>query len=150
MEKPEVVPLKEWQQAREDLLTAEKEVTRAQDALAARRRRLPMVAFSGAYTFDTPLGTRTLTDLFDGRPQLVVYQFMDRGPDHYCPGCTWLTEHVPVSGPGGVARGQGTRGAAGCLSTVPGPGPGPSRAPVALGSPTTSRCRGWRGSPRAR
>ena len=108
MEKPEVVSLKEWQRAREDLLTAEKEVTRAQDVLAARRRRLPMAAFSGAYTFDTPLGTRTLTELFEGRPQLVVYQFMDRGPDHYCPGCTWLTDNVPVTALPGLAEGEVT------------------------------------------
>ena len=43
MEKPTIVSAEEWQQARDDLLKAEKELTRAQDALAARRRRLPMV-----------------------------------------------------------------------------------------------------------
>jgi predicted dithiol-disulfide oxidoreductase (DUF899 family) len=105
MEKPEVVSVGEWQQARAELLRAEKEVTRAQDALAARRRRLPMVAFSGAYVFDTPLGPRTLTELFEGRRQLVVYQFMDRGPDHYCPGCTGFTANVPIGGLEGLAEG---------------------------------------------
>ncbi len=93
---PEIVSAEEWQQAREELLTAEKELTRAQDRLAARRRRLPMTRMSTDYTFDTPAGPRTLLDLFDGRDQLVVYQFMDNGPDHYCPGCTWFTNNVPL------------------------------------------------------
>jgi predicted dithiol-disulfide oxidoreductase (DUF899 family) len=84
----------EWQQARDDLLKAEKEVTRALDALAARRRRLPMVKFDNGYTFDTPAGPETLIDLFDGRGQLAVYQFMDLGPDGYCPGCTGFTNNV--------------------------------------------------------
>jgi predicted dithiol-disulfide oxidoreductase (DUF899 family) len=93
MAKPEIVPAQEWQQARDELLKAEKEATRALDALAARRRRLPMVKF-GTYTFDTPTGRKTLADLFDGRDQLVVYQFMDVGPDKFCPGCTFFTKNV--------------------------------------------------------
>jgi predicted dithiol-disulfide oxidoreductase (DUF899 family) len=99
MEKPKVVPAGEWQQSRDELLKSEKEVTRALDALAARRRRLPMVTFAGEYAFDSPDGTKTLLDLFDGRGQLVVYQFMDNGPDDYCPGCTWFTDGVPAAGP---------------------------------------------------
>ncbi|PZF87801.1 DUF899 domain-containing protein [Micromonospora deserti] len=98
MKKPKVVSAEEWQQARDELLKAEKELTRAQDALAAQRRRLPMVRFATDYVFDTPAGPKTLLDLFDGRDQLVVYQFMDNGPDHYCPGCTYLTDSVPVTG----------------------------------------------------
>lgn len=98
MEKPKTVSAQEWQQARDDLLKAEKEATRALDALAARRRRLPMVKFDGGYAFATPDGTKSLLDLFDGRDQLVVYQFMDNGPDHYCPGCTYFTDSVPPNG----------------------------------------------------
>jgi predicted dithiol-disulfide oxidoreductase (DUF899 family) len=98
MEKPEIVSADEWQSVRDELLKAEKELTRAQDVLAARRRRLPMVRYANDYTFDTPDGTRTLLDLFEGRDQLVVYQFMDNGPDNYCPGCTWFTNNVPVTG----------------------------------------------------
>ena len=45
-------------------------------------------------TFDTPDGRKTLLDLFDGRRQLVLYQFMDNGPDDYCPGCTHFTKNV--------------------------------------------------------
>ncbi|WP_424528640.1 DUF899 domain-containing protein [Sphaerisporangium viridialbum] len=99
MEKPNIVTAEEWQQARDELLKAEKEATRALDAIAARRRRLPMVKFDNGYAFDTPTGTKTLLELFEGRGQLVVYQFMNIGPDHYCPGCTWFTNGVPSAGP---------------------------------------------------
>ena len=92
---PEVVSAQEWQQERDELLKAEKEATRALDALAARRRRLPMVRFDNTkYVFDGPSGGKTLLDLFEGRRQLVVYQFMDNGPDAYCPGCTNFTNNV--------------------------------------------------------
>jgi predicted dithiol-disulfide oxidoreductase (DUF899 family) len=94
MEKPRIVSGEEWQQARDDLLKAEKEATRALDALAARRRRLPMVRFADDYVFDAPGGPTTLLELFDGRQQLAAYQFMDNGPDHFCPGCTRLTNNV--------------------------------------------------------
>ena len=53
-----------------------------------------MVEVSNSYVFDTPEGPKTLTDLFGGRDQLVVYQFMDLGPDRYCPGCTAFTKNV--------------------------------------------------------
>jgi len=94
MAKPEIVSAAEWQQARNELLAAEKQATRTLDALAARRRRLPMVKFSNSYVFDTPDGPKTLADLFDGRDQLAVYQFMDLGPDRFCPGCTGFTKNV--------------------------------------------------------
>jgi len=101
---PQVVSAEQWQQARAELLVAEKELTRAQDRLAARRRRLPMVEFGNDYTFDTPAGPRTLLDLFEGRNQLIVYQFMDRGPDRYCPGCTHLTNNIPLPALAAFAR----------------------------------------------
>lgn len=104
MEKPEIVSAAAWQRARDELLTAEKELTRAQDALAARRRRLPMVPFPDRYAFATPTGTKSLLELFEGRQQLVVYQFMDRGPDQYCPGCTGFTDNVPVTALPGLAE----------------------------------------------
>jgi predicted dithiol-disulfide oxidoreductase (DUF899 family) len=94
MAKPKVVPAEEWQRARDELLEAEKEATRGLDALAAKRRRLPMVKFGNDYKFDAPTGPMTLVDLFDGRDQLVVYQFMDNGPDRFCPGCTAFTDNV--------------------------------------------------------
>jgi predicted dithiol-disulfide oxidoreductase (DUF899 family) len=92
---PKIVSADEWQRERDELLQAEKEATRALDAIAARRRRLPMVRFDTTkYEFDTPAGSRSLLDLFEGRNQLVVYQFMDKGPDEYCPGCTNFTNNV--------------------------------------------------------
>jgi predicted dithiol-disulfide oxidoreductase (DUF899 family) len=93
MAKPEIVAAEDWQQARDELIVAEKEATRTLDALAARRRRLPMVK-AGEYEFATPAGPRTLVELFEGRDQLVVYQFMDVGPDQFCPGCTAFTNNV--------------------------------------------------------
>jgi predicted dithiol-disulfide oxidoreductase (DUF899 family) len=92
--RPAVVSSDEWERQRDELLRAEKEATRTLDALAAKRRRLPMARFDNSYVFDTPEGHRTLLDLFDGREQLVVYQFMDIGPDTFCPGCTHFTNNV--------------------------------------------------------
>ncbi|GII75989.1 hypothetical protein Sru01_09710 [Sphaerisporangium rufum] len=97
MNQPKIVSAEEWQRERDALLAAEKEATRTLDALAARRRRLPMTEVTGAYTFDTPDGPRGLLDLFEGRRQLVTYQFMDRGPDAYCSGCTSFVDNVPVT-----------------------------------------------------
>jgi predicted dithiol-disulfide oxidoreductase (DUF899 family) len=93
MAQPEIVTTAEWQRERDELLVAEKEATRTLDALAARRRRLPMVKF-GEYEFDAPGGPKSLVDLFEGRDELVVYQFMDNGPDQFCPGCTAFTNNV--------------------------------------------------------
>jgi predicted dithiol-disulfide oxidoreductase (DUF899 family) len=91
--KPKIVSAAEWQQARDELLKAEKEATRTLDALAGRRRRLPMRKFD-EYTFETAGGSTTLRDLFGDHVQLAVYQFMDNGPDEFCPGCTWFTSNV--------------------------------------------------------
>ena len=92
---PMVVTSEEWQRERDDLLVAEKDATRRLDAIAAKRRRLPMVRFDNAkYMFDTPDGPRHLMDFFEGRKQLAIYQFMDRGPDTFCPGCTHFTRNV--------------------------------------------------------
>ncbi len=70
---PEIVSAEKWQQDRDELLKAEKEATRALDALAARRRRLPMVKFdNNRYVFDTSSGPKTLLDLFATQRTLVV------------------------------------------------------------------------------
>ena len=99
--RPPIVSAEEWLRERDALLVAEKEATRALDAIAARRRRLPMVALTEDYVFQGADGPVTLLDLFDGRDQLVVYQFMDNGPDHFCPGCTGFSDNVP---PGALTR----------------------------------------------
>ena len=91
---PAVVGDEEWQQASAALLVKEKELTRALDRLAAERRRLPAVRADTAYDFQGPAGPRSLLDLFVDRHQLAVYQFMDVGPDGFCPGCTHFTRNV--------------------------------------------------------
>jgi predicted dithiol-disulfide oxidoreductase (DUF899 family) len=96
---PTAVSAEEWNAAREQLLVEEKQLTRARDALAAKRRRMPWLAVDREYRFDTPEGTKTLAELFDGRRQLVVYRaFMDPGvhgwPDHGCPGCSRVADQV--------------------------------------------------------
>jgi predicted dithiol-disulfide oxidoreductase (DUF899 family) len=90
----EVVSEAEWLIARKDLLTREKEFTRQRDALSAARRALPMVKIDKAYIFDGPDGKETLSDLFDGRSQLIVYHFMF-GPswDEGCKSCSYLADH---------------------------------------------------------
>jgi predicted dithiol-disulfide oxidoreductase (DUF899 family) len=96
---PTVVSAEEWQKDRDALLVAEKEATRHLDALAARRRRLPMVRFDNEkYVFQVPDGSMRLLDFFDGQSQLAVYQFMDNGPDEFCPGCTHFTDNVSALG----------------------------------------------------
>jgi predicted dithiol-disulfide oxidoreductase (DUF899 family) len=52
-----------------------------------------MVKFEN-YTFTTKDGSTTLLDLFGDKVQLAVYQFMDNGPDAFCPGCTWFTNNI--------------------------------------------------------
>ena len=92
---PSVASAKEWQSEREALLVAEKEATRQLDAIAAQRRRLPMERFDNEkYVFETTDGPKRLLDFFDGRQQLAIYQFMDNGPDAFCPGCTHFTDNV--------------------------------------------------------
>ena len=74
MNTPPIVSPQEWAAAREQLLVKEKALTRARDALAAERRRMPWVAVEKAYAFDGPEGRASLLGLFDGRRQLIVYR----------------------------------------------------------------------------
>ena len=74
MNTPPVVSPKEWEAARQQLLVKEKALTRARDALAAERRRMPWVAVEKRYEFDGPKGKASLLDLFEGRRQLIVYR----------------------------------------------------------------------------
>ncbi len=90
---PTEVPRAEWETELAELRRQEKAVTRQLDALSARRRRLPMTPVDPGYVFEGEAGSRTLLDLFDGRPQLVVYHFMF-GPDWDagCDGCSWVVD----------------------------------------------------------
>ena len=95
MNLPPVVPEKEWQAAHEALLAKEKQATRARDALAAERRRLPRVRIEKAYAFEGPGGEVKLPDLFEGRSQLLLYHFMF-GPnqDVGCDGCSMFVDQI--------------------------------------------------------
>jgi predicted dithiol-disulfide oxidoreductase (DUF899 family) len=84
---------KEWLAARLELLEAEKELTRRGDELARRRQALPWVRIDKPYCFDTDDGSASLTDLFQGRSQLLIYHFMF-GPDYKagCPSCSSIAD----------------------------------------------------------
>ena len=99
MKMPPVVSAEEWKSAREKMLVKEKEHTRARDALAAERRRMPRMAVEKEYRFEGPNGPASLLDLFDGRRQLVVYRFfydpdVDGWPEKGCPGCSLVADQV--------------------------------------------------------
>src|SRR5580692_7628304 len=99
MKTPPVVSPKEWEDARQQLLVKEKELTRARDAMAAARRRMPWLAVEKAYAFAGPAGKVSLPDLFEGRRQLIVYRaFFEPGvfgwPDHACRGCSLGADQV--------------------------------------------------------
>jgi predicted dithiol-disulfide oxidoreductase (DUF899 family) len=83
----------EWLAARLELLAEEKELTRRSDELARRRQELPWVRIDKAYRFDTDEGPASLTDLFRGRSQLLIYHFMF-GPDYTagCPACSAIAD----------------------------------------------------------
>jgi len=99
MKTPPVVSPHEWEASRQQLLVKEKELTRARDALAAERRRMPWLPVQKQYEFDGPNGKASLLDLFEGRRQLILYRaFFEPGvfgwPDHACRGCSLLADQV--------------------------------------------------------
>jgi predicted dithiol-disulfide oxidoreductase (DUF899 family) len=96
---PSVVSPAEWQAAHDQLLRREKEATHARDALAAERRRMPMMEVQKSYTFEGPEGRGSLLDMFEGRRQLIVYHFMfapgvNGWPEAGCPGCSFVVDHI--------------------------------------------------------
>jgi predicted dithiol-disulfide oxidoreductase (DUF899 family) len=105
MNTPPIVSPQEWETAREELLVKEKELTRARDALAAERRRMPRMAVEKDYRFDGPDGEASLLDLFEGRRQLIVYRafygpevttYAEGGayPERACVGCSFVADQV--------------------------------------------------------
>ena len=90
-----IVSEAQWVEARKKLLAHEKELTHLQEKVAEERRALPWVKVTKNYVFDTPAGKKTLSDLFDGRSQLIVYHFM-YSPEWEagCTGCSFLSDHV--------------------------------------------------------
>ncbi len=83
----------DWLKARLALLQAEKDLTRRSDEVARQRQALPWVRIDKDYRFETDDGTASLTDLFQGRSQLLVYHFMF-GPDYTagCPSCSAIAD----------------------------------------------------------
>jgi predicted dithiol-disulfide oxidoreductase (DUF899 family) len=106
MDMPPIVSPEEWAAAREQLLAKEKAHTRARDALAAERRRMPRMAVEKEYRFEGPNGPASLLDLFEGRRQLIVYRFFyapdvttyaaagDAYPERACVGCSFVADQV--------------------------------------------------------
>lgn len=90
---PPVVNEADWLAALGQLREREKQATRALDALAAERRRLPMVRFAGVHRFEGPQGQVGLAELFEGRRQLVVYHFMEPG-ENFCVGCSGFADNI--------------------------------------------------------
>jgi len=105
MNTPPIVSPQEWKAAREELLVKEKEHTRAGDALAAQRRRMPWMAVEKDYRFEGPNGPASLADLFEGRRQLIVYRAFyapdvttlapgGTYPERACVGCSMIADQV--------------------------------------------------------
>src|SRR5919199_6485804 len=106
MNLPPIVSPQKWEAARQELLVKEKEVTRARDALAAQRRRMPWMAVEKDYRFEGPDGPVSLADLFEGRRQLIVYRafyapdvttYPPSGgsyPERACVGCSMVADQV--------------------------------------------------------
>jgi predicted dithiol-disulfide oxidoreductase (DUF899 family) len=105
MDMPPVVSAQDWDAAREQMLVKEKELTRARDALAGERRRMPWMAVEKEYSFEGPAGEVTFAGLFDGRRQLVLYRFFygpevtsyagdGSYPERGCVGCSFVADQV--------------------------------------------------------
>src|SRR5438445_4069420 len=99
MQTPPVVSPQDWEAARQQLLVKEKAHTRARDALAAERRRMPWMEVDKTYAFEAPSGKASLLDLFQGRKQLILYRaFFEPGvfgwPEHACRGCSLGADQV--------------------------------------------------------
>ena len=109
MKTPPIVSPQEWDEARQQMLVKEKEFTRARDALAAERRRMPWTAVEKDYRFEGPKGPVSLLDLFQGRRQLIVYRafygpevttYAPGGsyPERACVGCSMVADQVAHPG----------------------------------------------------
>jgi predicted dithiol-disulfide oxidoreductase (DUF899 family) len=105
MKTPPIVSPQEWEAERERMLVKEKEHTRARDALAAERRRMPWMAVEKDYRFEGPDGPASLAELFEGRRQLIVYRAFygpdvttvaegSSYPERACVGCSFVADQV--------------------------------------------------------
>jgi predicted dithiol-disulfide oxidoreductase (DUF899 family) len=92
-DKHKIVSQREWLAARKALLAKEKEFTKQRDRLSEERRALPWVKIEKSYSFEGPKGRQSLSDLFEGRSQLIVYHFM-YGPEwgEGCMSCSFWAD----------------------------------------------------------
>jgi len=92
---PPVVSAAEFEAAHEAFLRKEKAHTRERDALNAERRRLPMMKIEKEYTFEGPRGKVPFLEIFEGRPQLLLYHFMFApGKEQGCSGCSMVADNL--------------------------------------------------------
>src|ERR1700679_2738436 len=94
---PKIVHRKDFEAQLNALRTREKEHTHRGDAIAAERRRLPMVEVDPSTKLIRTNGPVTLLDTFEERQQLIAYYFMwhkDHPARDQCQGCTWVTAHM--------------------------------------------------------
>jgi predicted dithiol-disulfide oxidoreductase (DUF899 family) len=103
MELPEIASREEWLAARKRVLVQEKEFTRARDALAAERRRLPMVRVDKPYLFGSVAGPVSLLDMFEGRRQLIMHHFVWTYDEHGEPREEPKERHTGLGAPAGSA-----------------------------------------------
>lgn len=95
MQQNKIVSRDEWLDARKAHLAKEKTLTKLRDDVSAERRELPWVKVEKEYFFDTPRGKRTLSELFDGRSQLIIKHFMlAPGQKDGCVGCSFEVDHI--------------------------------------------------------
>lgn len=93
-EERKIVPENEWIEARRALLEKEKEFTVLRDQLSQQRRDMPWLAVDKEYVFEGPKGKETLSELFDGRSQLIVYRFMfDPSWEAACLHCSFWADN---------------------------------------------------------
>jgi len=91
---PKTVSHADWLAARKQFLAKEKEFTRLRDEVSRQRRELPWERVEKKYVFEGPHGKNSLSDLFDGRSQLIIYHFMfGPGWSEGCPSCSYLADH---------------------------------------------------------
>ena len=94
IENHKIVSESEWIDYRKALLKDEKEFTILRDRLSQQRQDLPWVVINKEYIFEGPDGKQTLSELFAGRSQLVIYHFMfDPGWEAGCPSCSFWADN---------------------------------------------------------
>jgi len=105
LENPAIVSPEKWLAARREFLREEKEFSQQRDRLAAHRRNLPWVKVEPPYVFESPSGSVSLAELFEGRSQLIVYHFMlAPGWEEGCRGCSYVSDHFDGALPHLYAR----------------------------------------------